>query len=212
MPVIPALYPARRRAGQIELEIDGMPLGPLPEQEVARHSLSVGHQLDEATLAALRRASGLAQALALANGYLAHRPRSEAEVRQRLRRAHLDDEIIAAAIQALVAQGLLDDRRFATLWVESRASFSPRSSRALEVELRQKGVDRDSIDEVLAGAGTDDAAMAIEAGRKRLRAFGALDEDTFRQRMSGYLGRRGFAYDVVRQAVETLWEEAKETS
>src|SRR5689334_11959593 len=109
MPVITALYPARRRAGHVELEVDGMPLGPLPEQEVARHSLSVGHQLDEATLAVLRRASGLAQALALANGYLAHRPRSEAEVRLRLRRAHLDDEIIDAAIQALVAQGLLDD-------------------------------------------------------------------------------------------------------
>ena len=207
MPVITAIYPARRRPHYLEMEIDGAPVGALPERELARLGLAVGQSIDPVALEGLRATAALAAALSLANGYLAHRPRSEAEVRRRLAQAGFDALAIDAAVEALTAQGLLDDTRFAALWVESRSLFSPRSAQTLGRELRQKGVDRDQIDAVLASSGTDDAALALDAGRKRLRSYGSLDEAAFRQKMSGYLMRRGFGYDVVRAAVELLWAE-----
>lgn len=208
MPIVTALRLAHRPARHYEIEVDGVALGPVPEADVARFGLAKGAAIDAAAVEALRAAGQRSQALALINGYLAHRPRSEAEVRQRLRRAGFADEIIAATVESLVAQGLLDDRRFAALWVESRTAFSPRSQRMLALELRRKGVDRERIEAVLDEAGTDETALAIEAGRKRLRAFATLDEETFRQRMGGYLSRRGFPYEQVRAATEALWGEA----
>ena len=207
MPVITAIHPARRRPHYLEVEIDGEAVGALPERELGRLGLTVGQSIDPVSLEALRATAALAAALSLANGYLAHRPRSEAEVRRRLGQAGFDVPAIDAAVESLTAKGLLDDTRFAALWVESRSSFSPRSAQTLGRELRQKGVDRDQIDAVLASAGTDDAALALDAGRKRLRSYGSLDEAAFRQRMSGYLMRRGFGYEVVRAAVEILWTE-----
>ena len=209
MPVITAIHPARRRPHYLEVEVDGAAAGALPAREVARQGLSVGQSIDPAMLEALRVAAAVAAALALANGYLAHRPRSAAEVRRRLAQGGFDASAVDTVIESLTAQGLLDDSRFAALWVESRSSFSPRSAQALGRELRQKGVDREQIDAVLASSGTDDAALAIEAGRKRLRTYSSLDEAAFRQRMSGYLMRRGFGYDVIRAALETLWAEQR---
>lgn len=209
MPVVSALRPARRRSGYMDMEVDGVLLGPIAERDVAALGLAPGVVLDDAAVARLQAAARIAQALALANGYLAHRPRSEAEVRSRLRQARYDEGTADAVVDRLRTEGLLDDRRFAALWVESRGSFSPRSSRALANELRQKGVDREQIDEVLADAAPDDQVLALDAGRKRLRQFAGAGEDEFRRRMSAYLGRRGFAYDVVRESVNLLWQESQ---
>lgn len=208
MPLITALRPSRRRPNHISVEVDGATLGTLPEREVASRGLAVGQALDDATLAELEQSSDLAAALGLANSFLAHRPRTAAEVRQRFKKAGYADDIIAAALERLTAQGLLDDRRFAEMWVENRSNFSPRSARALEAELRRKGVDRDTVDATLAESlPSDETAAAIEAGRRRLRAFSSLDEDTFRKRMAGFLARRGFGYDAVGPAIESLWVE-----
>jgi regulatory protein len=208
MPTVTALRPARRPARSVEVEVDGLALGPVPEAAVARLGLASGVTIDDETLAALRTAAQRARALLLIDGYLAHRPRSEAEVRQRLRRAGFEEGTVDETVQTLVGQGLLDDRRFAALWVESRTAFKPRSQRMLALELRRKGLGREQIEEALAEAGTDETALAIEAGRQRLRAFGSGDEETFRQRMGGYLSRRGFSYEQVRAATEALWQEA----
>ena len=210
MPILTAIRPSRRRVGHLDLFIDDVLLGPVPELEVKARGLEIGSELDPLTVSALASLTHVAQALALANTFLGYRPRATAEVRRRLRQAHFDEMIIESAVASLTAQGLLDDQRFASLWVENRSSFSPRSSRALEMELRRKGVERESIAGALAESACDDQALAVEAGRKRLRAFATSDEAEFRRRMVGYLARRGFDHGTVEAAVSLLWQEVEQ--
>lgn len=213
MPVITAIHPSRRGPRLLRIEVDGAPLGELPAREVESRGLSVGQSLDEAALSELARGSDVAAALVLANSFLAHRPRAAAEVRQRLQRAGHSDEIVDTAIERLIAAGLIDDRRFAALWVENRATFSPRSARALEAELRRKGIDRQTAEETLSEAlPGDETAAAVDAGRRRLRAFSSLDGETFRKRMGGFLARRGFGYEAIGAAADILWAEARPES
>ena len=210
MYMISQLRPAKR-AGYLEVAVDGTTIGSVPEHEVASRGLVVGQRIDAETLAALERAASVSEALLVANRFLAHRPRTAAEVRRRLRQDQLDDETIDQVLERLTEQGLLDDRRFASLWIENRTTFSPRGSRALDMELRRKGVERETIEEALAQSpAQDETALAVDAGRKRLRAFGALDEQTFARRMGGYLGRRGFGYETVAAAIRLLWQELRQ--
>src|SRR5205085_11086331 len=89
--------------------------------------------------------------------------------------------------------------------VENREQFAPRSKRALRMELRQKGLsDEDSASAI--GA-VDEDNSAYEAGRKRAARMAMLDRETFFRRLSGFLGRRGFGYGVVKTTVTRLWEE-----
>jgi regulatory protein len=210
MAILTKLDPSTYSPGYLKLEVDGAPLGTVSKRIAAQLGLEEGMPLSEEDLEELRKSTGIGAALALANHFLAHRPRTVAEVRTRFRRAQFEPEIIEGAIAELQRQGLLDDQRFAALWIENRSTFSPRSSRSLEQELRRKGVERDIVEQTVEKAELgDEATLAFEAGQKRLRSMASLDEETFRRRMGGFLARRGFAYEATSTAIERLWAESR---
>ena len=145
--------------------------------------------------------------------FLEARHRSVAEVRRRLTSAGYREELIAGAIARLAELGMLNDEAFATQWVESRDRARPRGERALRSELAQRGVDRTTVDAVLAerrvgtDLGGDDLGREGEAAgarspdtmaaerllerRGRTLARGG-DPRTWRQRAYGLLVRNGF--------------------
>jgi regulatory protein len=178
----------------------------LPAVEAAR--LRVGQTLDDLEIAGLRSLDVEQKAYDRAVRFLAYRPRSEAEVRKRLERSDTDPDVIEAVIERLKAQSYLDDAEFARFWVEGRQRFRPRSAVVLRQELRRKGLDDSTI--APAVAELDALAAAIEAGRPRaLRMAGLAGSDPilFRRKMSDFLLRRGFDYDVVREVVALLMGE-----
>src|SRR3989344_5237128 len=72
--------------------------------------------------------------------FLSYRPRSEKEVRDRLKSKKATPEIIEKIITKLKEKKFINDEEFTKLWIESRLRFKPRSLRLIEVELRQKGI------------------------------------------------------------------------
>jgi len=95
--------------------------------------------------------------------YLELRTRSIDELRWHLRAARFPGSLVEQAIARLVELGLLDDLAFAQAWVESRDRARPRGSQALRRELALKGIDRETIDGLLAGR--RDAPEAVDFGR-----------------------------------------------
>jgi regulatory protein len=136
---------------------------------------------------------------------LAHRPRSEAEVRRRLSRRFASHQV-EEAIASLRKQGLLDDAAFADFWLRSREDHRPRSALAIRWELLRLGVDGEVVEETLEGM--DEEESAFRAGSKLLGRLGGLDYDTFRKRMIAYLNRRGFPYGIAHRVTERLWADA----
>jgi regulatory protein len=127
--------------------------------------------------------------------YLAYRPRSAGEVRRYLREKGVSAEVCGLVTGRLTRVGLLDDRAFAQYWIENRETFRPRGRRLLHRELREKGVDEELIIEVLAGVDEEDSAF--RAALSKAPRYARLDEEGFRAKMSGFLGRRGFGYEVI---------------
>lgn len=136
---------------------------------------------------------------------LSYRPRAEAELRRRLLRRFLAEEV-ESAIQALKSQGYLDDAAFARFWRENREQFRPRSGRAIRSELLRLGVSREAIDEALEGL--DEEENALRAGRKVLLTFRETDYATFEKKLGNYLRRRGFGFALVQSVVRRLWNES----
>jgi regulatory protein len=82
--------------------------------------------------------------------FLEARSRSVAEVRRRLTSAGYQVALVEGAISKLLEFGVLDDDVFARAWVESRDRAHPRGERAIREELQLKGIDRSTVDLVLA--------------------------------------------------------------
>ncbi|MBI2855287.1 MAG: regulatory protein RecX [Chloroflexi bacterium] len=152
----------------------------------------------------MNEADVLEKAVAAGLRFLSYRPRSEAEMRDRLRRRY-SDEVVQAAIQRLKEDGLVDDRAFALAWSESRASHRPRSAALVRRELLEKGVPRDIAQE--AAVTVDDEVSAYSAGQRAAASLTEADYQTFRRRLWGYLHRRGFSQSIIRRTTRRLWEE-----
>ena len=149
----------------------------------------------------------LEKAVAAGLRFLSYRPRSEAEMRARLRRRY-PDEVVQAAVQRLREGGLVNDRAFALAWSESRASHRPRSASLVRRELLGKGVPRDIAQETVETL--DDEESAYSAGQRAAASMMDVDYQTFRHRLWGYLHRRGFSQSVIRNTTRRLWEEQGE--
>ncbi|MDQ3880970.1 MAG: recombination regulator RecX, partial [Chloroflexota bacterium] len=89
-------------------------------------------------------------ALAIAERFLAPRPRTRAELVRRLRRANAPDGVIKAALDRLEQLGYVDDAAFARYWIEQRDAHAPRGRPLLTAELRRLGVTAEVIDQALA--------------------------------------------------------------
>jgi regulatory protein len=117
---------------------------------VAQAGLRVGLALDAARLAELQAADTFQASYNRALDFLAVRPRSAWEVRDRLRRKGVPDTDIGGVIERLERAGYLDDAAFARFWIEERARSNPRGPRLLQQELRRKGVSGPVIAQELA--------------------------------------------------------------
>ena len=106
-------------------------------------------------------------------------------------------------MQRLIEQKYLDDESFARMWVDQRERFRPTSARALRFELRQKGVDRNVIDEVVEEV--DDEAAAWAALEPKVARWQGLEQVDFIKKATGFLARRGFGYDVTRRVCKRAW-------
>ena len=99
--------------------------------------------------------------------FLEARSRSVAEVRRRLTSAGYRTELVDGAIARMTDLGMLDDETFARAWVESRDRARPRGERALQNELRLKGIDRAVVDLVLGARRSAEASDAAPGSRRR---------------------------------------------
>lgn len=137
---------------------------------------------------------------------ITYRDRSIAEIRQSLHQKQIPEEIIENVINRLGENGLLDDKRFANLWIENRNEFRPRSHRMLALELRKKGISEDIISQVLENT-TADEELAHKAAQKQIRRYMTLEWQDFRRKLGSFLARRGFSYETVDLTVHQIWAE-----
>jgi regulatory protein len=199
----------KRTAERVNVYLDDEYAFAVPAVAAAR--LHIGQFLTDAEIAALRGEDAISKAYERAIRFLSFRPRSTTEVRRSLIEAEVDPEAVEATLTRLTEQGYLNDDEFARYWVENRQRFRPKGEQALRQELRRAGVEKETIDESLAGLDSSEAAYAAGKPRaERLSLLAETDPAAFRRKLSDFLLRRGFGYDVVKETVRRLLHEISE--
>ena len=102
----------------------------------------------------------------------------------------------------------LDDRSYAEVKVRSSVR-NGKSKRAIAQKLSEKGIDRDTVEQSLAGA--DDLRAGLAFARKR--GFGAcrvvLDDKRKAKELSAF-ARNGFGFDTARKVLEMERDSAED--
>lgn len=186
---------------------------PSPEKlEKLRHALEAyesgdaGGQLIDAEAEAAK-----APVRSRALGLLDQRARSRKELRDRLVAADFEPEVVDTVVDDLAGAGLVDDEAFAKEWVRQRHARRGKSARALNLELKEKGVE--AADRAVAleqVTEESEEAVARRVAEKKARTLKRVpadrhERDKFLRRIVGTLARRGYNQELVmRISIEVL--------
>src|SRR5262245_53069448 len=124
---------------------------------------------------------------------LGARDLTRAELLELLIKRH-EPGVVEAAVLELETVGVVDDRRVAMQYVQSRLGSERPARAALEAELLERGVDPGLIHTVLheAMGALDEAEEALELARDKVRRSRPdLAPEVIRRRVFQFLSRRG---------------------
>lgn len=201
----------QKRRDRVNVYIDDQFAFSLASIVAEAAGLRRGLHLTDSEIESLKERDSFQKAFDSALNFLSYRPRSEQEVRLNLRRKKVPDDLAERVIGRLKETKLIDDSSFAEYWRQNRETFSPRGQRAIRMELRRKGVSQDTIEQALPEK-ADETESALRIGSKKAAKIAASDFREFRQKLGGYLLRRGYDYDVVSSVVGRLWRHLRDNT
>jgi regulatory protein len=139
--------------------------------------------------------------------FIAIRPRSQKEISVYLQKKSSKNQgkrkLVLAELSKL---GLIDDEAFVDWWLEQRATFRPKGKKALMMELRLKGIDRDLIEDFLSEK-VDEENLARKAALKKIASLKSLSSEAQREKLIGFLSRRGFNWNVIKKTLDEIFQK-----
>ena len=203
---ITAIEPQQKNPQRVNIYLDGEFAFGLAA--IVATWLKVGQDIDETQAAKLKAEDEREVTYQKALHFLSFRPRSSAEVHRNLIKRGVAEELVQETVERLQQAGLVNDQEFARAWVENRNAFRPRGRAMLKMELRRKGLSDETVQSVLEEQ-ADEETLALEAARKYVRRLAGLDWPHFRQKLGGFLTRRGFSYATLAPVVSKVWQESQ---
>ncbi len=216
MPQITAMEPQKRR-GRLNIFVDGQFVIGVGEAVAADLSLRVGREMTSEKLLEVAGAEEVQKALDNALLLLEVRARAKREIETRLTQKGYEEGVIAQVVAKLIKLELINDAQFAAQWVEAKTRVGgnrPVGRRRLSSELYAKGVAKEQIaDAVDVVTNDDEMALARAAASKKVRVVPADREalQKERQKLMGFLQRRGFGWEVVKQVTRESLPAAGDT-
>ena len=128
--------------------------------------------------------------------------RTESQRRTKLKQGGYAEDAVEAAIRYVKSFGYINDMEYARSFIDSRKDR--KSKKELYAALLQKGVPAEIVEQVFEEAdyGEKDSRQAIEA-LMRKRSYNPETADVKeKQKMMGYLMRKGFSYQDVRNVLQ----------
>ena len=205
---ITAITANARHAGRFEILVDDKVVAMLSLDGIERLGIRIGARYSEALANRVANEATALHTFDRALAMLAARPRAARDLERMLVRKGEPAEHVAAAIQRLIALGILDDAQFARQFIRARIAGAGLSRRRLKSELWRRGVDRDVIDaalnEVIAEDEVDEDAQIAKVAAKKLRTLRSADPAVARRRLYAFLARRGYEGTAIRRVIDSL--------
>ena len=131
---------------------------------------------------------------------------TKSEIEQRLEREGFSTAAIQTSIEELIRSRHIRDQKYAENWIAHRQKSNPRGKTVLKRELVDKGIDRETAEQVVAKVETEDETeVALQIAKKRVKQYRQLPVHVAKRRLHGFLARRGFGAEIVRHVLDQIF-------
>ncbi len=206
MPVITSVK-TKKNKSIIDIHFDNGSKLSVDIETFVKLKLKVGEVLSSDDIDKIKKESEFQTVYDKILRFTSLRPRSKKEIEFWLNKHRIQKNLHNELFNRLKRLDLLNDKKFAIWWVDQRNTFRPKPRKILEQELIIKGIDKEIINEVLNELGIDE----ILSAKRILESKEYLWKDLFgfqkRVKMSNFLQRKGFSWDVIRRVVAKFDQE-----
>ena len=175
--------------------------------ELSHYRIVEGTLLEEDTVQEILQKVICKRAKLRAMHLLEDMDRSESALREKLRQGLYPPEAVEAAISYVKSFGYLNDVRYAENFILARKST--KSKREILALLNRKGICSADIEKAFESCyGESEEVEAVRRILAKKKVDVRTADEREMQKIYGYLGRKGFRYDVVRQVIQNSIENA----
>lgn len=173
----------------------------LYKSELSRYRIVTDEEITEDTFQKIKKEVILKRAKLRALHLLNDMDRTEAQLRTKLKQGLYTEDIIEQTIEYVKSFGYIGDASYARRYIQSRQKN--KSKKEIYVELCKKGVAKEEIDsameECYENHGEEEAIRTL-LRKKKYNPEQATEAEA--QKIYGYLARKGFSYDQIRQVIQ----------
>ena len=156
----------------------------------------------------LTQANPISVASNIALRQLSMSPKTRFQLEQKLAQKGTSPEVIATVITRMTELGYIDDLAYALMYIRSKSATKFLSRRSLSYELNKRGIDKEIIEQALAGISDEDDYQSARAlVEKKVRAMSSLDHETKMTRLMGALARKGYSSAVASRVIREILSE-----
>ncbi|MCF7803402.1 MAG: RecX family transcriptional regulator [Candidatus Marinimicrobia bacterium] len=166
--------------------------------------LHSGDKLTHYDIAKLEHQDAVYAAKEAAFNLLKYRQRSVGEMRSRLYKKDFDDAVVEEVVEHLLDKDYLNDEEFAETFAEDQLTRKNIGPIRLKAELSKKRIPDKIIEDTVASMYQkfNVVDLAREAAEKKMSSLRNVDYETAYRRLTSYLGRRGFPWDVINEVID----------
>ncbi|MEZ3486731.1 MAG: RecX family transcriptional regulator [Lachnospiraceae bacterium] len=172
----------------------------LHKGELSRYHIEEGAELDDETYEEIVCKVLSKRAKARALHLLNDMGRTESQLRMKLLKGGYPEEVVDEAVAYVKSFGYINDAEYARSFIEGRKDRKSRME--LYAALCRKGIAREEAEQALTDYyDGEDSRTAIEAILRKKKFDPQTADYIQKQKMGGYLMRKGFRYDEIRHAL-----------
>jgi len=195
---------------RLSIYLDGEFAFGLNDEIVLKHNINVNQTLHEDQIEDLLSEDEKKRAKQKAFSYLARRDHSEKELSDKLRRKGFREPIIIGLIEDLKQSQLINDGTFSRQFARNKIIQKSIGRRELAFSLKQKGISKDILEATLEEVYSeyDEKELALRLANQKLKTIKNIEPIKVKKRISDFLFRRGFNWEIVEQVFEEIsWDK-----
>lgn len=173
----------------------------LYKSELSRYRIVADGELTEDAFQKIKKEVVLKRAKLRALHLLNDMDRTEAQLRTKLKQGLYTEDIIEQTIEYVKSFGYIGDASYARRYIQSKQRN--KSKKEIYAELCKKGISKDEIDSAMEECyeeQREEETIRTLLRKKNYNLEQATDVE--KQKIYGYLARKGFTYEQIRQVIQ----------
>lgn len=199
MKTITKISENKKNKNRVSIYADEEFLLACDKELIYKRGLKKGMQIDPEILLELAKEDTFIRARETALRVLERTMKTEEEVQKKLREKEYDEETIQRVLSLLREYKLLDDERYAELYLKEK--LRSRGQKKAKLELLQKGVDKEILNQALDSIKDSniEEETCLKLARKKYDQLSKREQDPYKlkSKLYTFLVGKGYDYELI---------------